>query len=200
MARTKFVRVWLLGAWSELAESAIALVHEPTRPRTSGGRLPPPADSPTSAMQASVVNDFTSELLSMSRDASAEHSDGARASARPRGRQSGRPRACGGFQLFAFGASRLAVREAEARAELGRAHAELLATRELFADVAGASSTKYAKLRPRKRPFTSPATFPLGTRPRTCWVGGKCCSLHSSDHSQLLHDRRRPRYHRAARF
>lgn len=39
-----------------------------------------------------------------------------------------------GFQLFAFGASRLLVREAGARAELGRVHAELLATRELFAD------------------------------------------------------------------
>ena len=39
-----------------------------------------------------------------------------------------------GFQLFAFGASRLVVREAEARAELTRVHAELLATRELFAD------------------------------------------------------------------
>lgn len=39
-----------------------------------------------------------------------------------------------GFQLFAFGASRLAVREERARAELGRVHAELLATRELFAD------------------------------------------------------------------
>jgi signal transduction histidine kinase len=39
-----------------------------------------------------------------------------------------------GFQLFAFGASRFAVREAQARAELGRVHAELLATRELFAD------------------------------------------------------------------
>lgn len=39
-----------------------------------------------------------------------------------------------GFQLFAFGAARLAVREAQARAELGRVHAELLATRELFAD------------------------------------------------------------------
>jgi signal transduction histidine kinase len=39
-----------------------------------------------------------------------------------------------GFQLFAFGASRLAVREARARAELGRVHAELVATRELFAD------------------------------------------------------------------
>jgi signal transduction histidine kinase len=38
------------------------------------------------------------------------------------------------FQLFAFGASRLAVREAQARAELGRVHAELVATRELFAD------------------------------------------------------------------
>jgi signal transduction histidine kinase len=39
-----------------------------------------------------------------------------------------------GFQLFAFFASRLAVREAHARRELGRVHAELLATRELFAD------------------------------------------------------------------
>jgi signal transduction histidine kinase len=39
-----------------------------------------------------------------------------------------------GFQLFAFFASRLAVREARARADLGRVHAELLATRELFAD------------------------------------------------------------------
>lgn len=39
-----------------------------------------------------------------------------------------------GFQLFAFGASRLVVREAQARAELERVHAELLATRELFAD------------------------------------------------------------------
>jgi signal transduction histidine kinase len=40
----------------------------------------------------------------------------------------------GGFQLFAFGAARLAKRETEARAELMRTHAELLATRELFAD------------------------------------------------------------------
>ena len=39
-----------------------------------------------------------------------------------------------GFQLFAFGASRLFLREAQARAELARVHAELLATRELFAD------------------------------------------------------------------
>jgi signal transduction histidine kinase len=39
-----------------------------------------------------------------------------------------------GFQLFAFGASRLAVREAEARQELVRVHAELLAARELSAD------------------------------------------------------------------
>ena len=39
-----------------------------------------------------------------------------------------------GFQLFAFGAARLVVREAQARAELGRVNAELLATRELFAD------------------------------------------------------------------
>jgi signal transduction histidine kinase len=39
-----------------------------------------------------------------------------------------------GFQVFAFGASRLAVREAQARSDLARVHAELLATRELFAD------------------------------------------------------------------
>lgn len=46
-----------------------------------------------------------------------------------------------GFQLFALGASRLAVREARGRAEvarvhreLARVHAELLATQELFAD------------------------------------------------------------------
>jgi len=40
----------------------------------------------------------------------------------------------GGFQLFAFGAARFAQRERDARAELTRTHAELLATRELFAD------------------------------------------------------------------
>jgi signal transduction histidine kinase len=39
-----------------------------------------------------------------------------------------------GFQLFAFGASRLAVRESAARAELTQVHAELLATQELLAD------------------------------------------------------------------
>ena len=39
-----------------------------------------------------------------------------------------------GFQLFAFGASRLAVRESAARAEVARVHAELLATQELLAD------------------------------------------------------------------
>jgi signal transduction histidine kinase len=39
-----------------------------------------------------------------------------------------------GFQLFAFGAARLAERESRGRAELARVHAELLATRELFAD------------------------------------------------------------------
>jgi signal transduction histidine kinase len=39
-----------------------------------------------------------------------------------------------GFQLFAFGASRLAARETAAREELARVHAELLATQELFAD------------------------------------------------------------------
>ncbi|MEO8906370.1 MAG: sensor histidine kinase [Polyangiaceae bacterium] len=39
-----------------------------------------------------------------------------------------------GFQLFAFGASRLAVRESAARAEVVQVHAELLATQELLAD------------------------------------------------------------------
>ena len=39
-----------------------------------------------------------------------------------------------GFQLFAFGASRLALRESAARAEVARVHAELLATQELLAD------------------------------------------------------------------
>ena len=39
-----------------------------------------------------------------------------------------------GFQLFAVGTAHLARREAMARAELARVHAELLATRELFAD------------------------------------------------------------------
>lgn len=42
--------------------------------------------------------------------------------------------AYGGFQLFAFGASRLAVRESAARAEVAQVHAELLATQELLAD------------------------------------------------------------------
>lgn len=41
-----------------------------------------------------------------------------------------------GFQVFAFGASRLAVREARGRAELARVNAELLATRDLLADSA----------------------------------------------------------------
>jgi signal transduction histidine kinase len=41
-----------------------------------------------------------------------------------------------GFQLFAFGASRIAVREAAGREELGRVHAELLAKEALLADSA----------------------------------------------------------------
>jgi signal transduction histidine kinase len=41
-----------------------------------------------------------------------------------------------GFQLFAFGAARLAASESAARQEVGRVHAELLATQELFADSA----------------------------------------------------------------
>jgi signal transduction histidine kinase len=39
-----------------------------------------------------------------------------------------------GFQVFAFGASRFAVRESAARAELAQVHAELLATQDLLAD------------------------------------------------------------------
>jgi signal transduction histidine kinase len=39
-----------------------------------------------------------------------------------------------GFQLFAFGASRLAARDARGRKEIARVHAELLATQELLAD------------------------------------------------------------------
>ena len=42
--------------------------------------------------------------------------------------------AYGAFQLFAYGASRLAVRESAARAELAQVHAELLATQGLLAD------------------------------------------------------------------
>jgi signal transduction histidine kinase len=42
--------------------------------------------------------------------------------------------AYGAFQLFAFGAARLAASEAAARQEVTRVHAELLATQELFAD------------------------------------------------------------------
>jgi len=42
--------------------------------------------------------------------------------------------AFGAFQLFAFGAARLAESESAAREELARVHAELLATQELFAD------------------------------------------------------------------
>jgi signal transduction histidine kinase len=38
------------------------------------------------------------------------------------------------FQLFAFGASRLSVREAAAKGELAQVHAELLATQDLLAD------------------------------------------------------------------
>jgi len=53
-------------SWTELAESAIALVLEPTRPRTSGSKLSLQADSAT---QASLVNDFTSALLSICRNA-----------------------------------------------------------------------------------------------------------------------------------
>lgn len=56
-------------SWTELAESAMALVLEPTRSRSSDSELTPLADSATPAMQASLVNDFTSELLSMCRDA-----------------------------------------------------------------------------------------------------------------------------------
>lgn len=55
-------------SWTELAERALALVLEPTRPRTSGSELPWLATQATQATQASLVNDFTSDLLSMCRD------------------------------------------------------------------------------------------------------------------------------------
>jgi hypothetical protein len=53
-------------SWIELDESVIALAVEPTPPSTSGGTLSLLVDSPT---QASLVNDFTSALLSMCRNA-----------------------------------------------------------------------------------------------------------------------------------
>jgi hypothetical protein len=53
-------------SWSELIESTIALVVEPTPPSTSGVTLSSLADSGT---QASQVNDFTSALLAMCRNA-----------------------------------------------------------------------------------------------------------------------------------
>jgi len=55
-----------LWSWTEFAESAIALVLEPPRPSASVGRLPSLDDAAT---QASLVNDFTSSLLSMCRAA-----------------------------------------------------------------------------------------------------------------------------------
>jgi hypothetical protein len=55
------------GSWTELAESALAFVLEPARPSTSGSKLHSLAAAP--AMQANLVNDFTSELLSICRDA-----------------------------------------------------------------------------------------------------------------------------------
>ena len=58
-------------SWTDLAENALALVLEPTGLRASAGELPSLADSATSttpALQAKLVNDFTSELLSMCRD------------------------------------------------------------------------------------------------------------------------------------
>jgi hypothetical protein len=54
-------------SWTELAGSAIALVLEPTQPSTSASKLP--SLTADSALQATLVNDFTSELLSMCRDA-----------------------------------------------------------------------------------------------------------------------------------
>ena len=52
-------------SWTEFAEGALALVLEPTRPSTSGSKLGSRDDA---AKQASLVNDFTSDLLSMCRD------------------------------------------------------------------------------------------------------------------------------------
>lgn len=56
-------------SWTELAESALAVVLEPAPSATLARTLPSPAESATWAMQASLVNDFTSELLSMCREA-----------------------------------------------------------------------------------------------------------------------------------
>jgi|GEM_PF-3076853 len=53
-------------SWTEFAESEIAAVLEPTRPSTPGNKLP---SLDSAAKQASLVNDFTSALLSMCRDA-----------------------------------------------------------------------------------------------------------------------------------
>ena len=59
-------------SWTELTESAVAFVFdEPTKSRASGSQQPSLADSTNLAMQASSVNEFTSELLSMCRCAPA---------------------------------------------------------------------------------------------------------------------------------
>ncbi|HKO47320.1 MAG TPA: hypothetical protein VJV79_06335 [Polyangiaceae bacterium] len=55
-------------SWTELAESALALVLEPTPPSISGGKQSSQAEPAT---QATLVNDFTSSLLSMCRNAPA---------------------------------------------------------------------------------------------------------------------------------
>jgi len=53
-------------SWIGLHESVLALVREPAPPDTSAGKLSSLADS---VMQASLVNDYTSALLSMCRNA-----------------------------------------------------------------------------------------------------------------------------------
>lgn len=59
-----------LWSWTEFAEDAIAFVLQPTPPRASSRELPALAASETARMQATQINDFTSELLSMCREAS----------------------------------------------------------------------------------------------------------------------------------
>lgn len=53
-------------SWTEFAESASAVLLDPFRPSTSGSK---PRSLGDTAEQASLVEDFTSELMSVCRDA-----------------------------------------------------------------------------------------------------------------------------------
>jgi hypothetical protein len=57
-------------SWTELTDSALALVLESTQPGTSGNCQPSPDYA---AKQANLVNEFTSSLLCMCRDAPTQH-------------------------------------------------------------------------------------------------------------------------------